>query len=120
MITKRIHNQISALYMSDDSSSKEFYSNLHKKWILNNNPVFNENRDIKQVIVTFMDITEHKELETELKKREERFKKIINGSIDGFAITNRDGKIIEVNKACRFNYCIIFIFNRNMEINYFS
>ena len=55
------------------------------------------------------DITERKKLETELKKREEKFKKIINGSIDGFVITNMYGRIIEVNKA----YCLLLGYTRN-------
>ena len=59
------------------------------------------------------DITERKNLETELKKREERFKKIINGSIDGFAITNMNGKIIEVNKA----YCQLLGYTQNEILN---
>ena len=59
--------------------------------------------------MTNTDITERKKLETELKKREEKFKKIINGSIDGFVITNMYGRIIEVNKA----YCLLLGYTRN-------
>ncbi|MBC8439791.1 MAG: PAS domain S-box protein [Deltaproteobacteria bacterium] len=46
---------------------------------------------------------------TEEKREEEQFKKIINGSIDGFVIVDINGKIIEVNKA----YCQLLGYTRN-------
>lgn len=76
-------------------------------------PIKNEFGEIENYIQVSRNITEQKKWETESKKREERFKKIINGSIDGFAITNMDGKIIEVNKA----YCQLLGYTRNEILN---
>ena len=58
-------------------------------------PIKNESGDIENFIQISRNITEQKKWETKLKKKEERFKKIINGSIDGFAITNMDGRILK-------------------------
>ena len=72
-------------------------------------PIKNESGDIENFIQISRNITEQKKWETKLKKKEERFKKIINGSIDGFAITNMDGRIIEVNEA----YCQLLGYTRD-------
>ncbi len=76
-------------------------------WVLvNADPVFNEKRDIKQVIVTFMDITDHKKTEDALRKNEKKYRRIntqLQNSIDSmptaYILWNTDSQVVEWNKV---------------------
>ncbi len=52
-------------------------------------------------LVTFVDMTERKKIEEGLRKREYRYRKILQTAIDGFWITDINGHFLEVNPPTR-------------------
>lgn len=48
----------------------------------------------------YRDITETKKMIVDLKESEERFRRLFEGALDGMAILNVDGEIVNVNSAC--------------------
>ena len=78
-------------------------------WVIVTATKISDNRFIGHAI----DITERIEYENKLKENEERFKGIINTSIDGFWIADVDGTIKEVNNA----YCSMTGFSPDQIVN---
>ncbi len=73
--------------------------------VINANPVFNEEKKIEQVIVTFMDITRLKQAEYEreqteaaLRESEKKYQSLFNNAQVALFRTSIDGKLIEINK----------------------
>jgi hypothetical protein len=64
-----------------------------KVWEERGEPIFDDNGIMIGVVEIATDITERKQAETELQKSEEKFRKIIETSPDGIAITSLDGII---------------------------
>jgi len=63
-------------------------------WVsVNGYPILDDKGDISEIIINFIDISERKKAEQELQKSEEKFRKIIETSPDGIAITSLDGTI---------------------------
>ncbi len=73
--------------------------------VISANPVFNEEKKIEQVIVTFMDITKLKQTEYEreqteaaLRESEKKYQSLFNNAQVALFRTSIDGKLIEINK----------------------
>ena len=73
--------------------------------IIGANPVFNQEKKIEQVIVTFMDITKLKQVVYELEQAEEalresekKYQSLFNNAQVALFRTSIDGKLIEINK----------------------
>lgn len=60
-----------------------------------------ENGNVLYYEGTIEDITEKKEIEEELKKSEIRYSKLYESMMDGFVITDMQGKILECNESYR-------------------
>lgn len=56
-------------------------------------------KDNPYTLLVINNITEHKEMEEELRLSEHKFKKIFDGSIDGIIIWDSNEKIIDINEA---------------------
>jgi PAS domain S-box-containing protein len=68
--------------------------NTNIVWVsVNGYPILDDKGDIIEIIINFIDISERKKAEQALQKSEERFRKIIETSPDGIAITAMDGTI---------------------------
>jgi len=78
-------------------------------WILvSAHPVFEEQGEVSQVIVTFIDITERKQTEEALRESANLHKSIITTSADGFWLLDNNGNFLEVNDA----YCQMIGYTR--------
>ncbi|MBN2122718.1 MAG: PAS domain S-box protein [Deltaproteobacteria bacterium] len=64
---------------------------------------------IRGVIVNSRDITERKQAEEALRERAEEYRAITNTSMDGFAVTDLDGRTLDVNDA----YCRMVGYSRD-------
>jgi PAS domain S-box-containing protein len=66
--------------------------------------VLDENGCLKKMIGTVQDVTEHKHDLFLVQESERKYRAIIETSLNGFYITDKDGNIIEVNDAyCRMS-----------------
>lgn len=81
------------------------------------NPVLNKDGETTGVICLTLDSSKKKMAEMQLEESAEKFKAIINASIDGFWLNNTEGKLMDVNPAC----CNMLGYSRdellNMHIN---
>lgn len=77
-----------------DKNSSVIYWENH--W----NPVLDQNGKTTGVICLTLDITGKKQAEIQLEESAEKFKAIIDASIDGFWLNDTEGKLIDVNNAC--------------------
>jgi PAS domain S-box-containing protein len=73
--------------------------------IISANPVYNQEKKIEQVIVTFMDITklkqavyEREQAEEALRASEKKYQSLFNNAQVALFRTSIDGKLIEINK----------------------
>ena len=55
--------------------------------------------DLKCVLSTFLDVTEHRRAEEAMRKSEERFRKLFESNTIGIAIADLAGRILEANDA---------------------
>ena len=55
--------------------------------------------DFDRVIAVVRDISERKQMDDALRKSEERHRSILNTAIDGFWLTDKQGRLLEVNEA---------------------
>ncbi len=65
----------------------------------NATPVYDENKNLNAVVVTFHDITERMKAEISLRESEAKFRSYIENAPDGIFIADEKGEYIEVNKA---------------------
>ncbi len=63
--------------------------------------------------IALTDISEHKEAEAKLKKSEERYRQIVQTSMDGFLIADSAGQLLDVNTA----YCQMTGYTRDELLN---
>lgn len=87
-----VRNQIVGV-PSDDQTKKI--------WLLvNTEPIFDtETKKLDEVLCTFIDITEQKNIGDALEESEERYRHIFENSPIGIGISGMDGKVITANKA---------------------
>ncbi len=95
----KIRNSVSQRHLNQNVESYEFEI-LHKNGVLKNvllrgSMIKYQNKDAILAVLT--DITMRKQQEQELMESEERFRKVIQQSTDGFTMINAEGKIIEWN-----------------------
>jgi len=62
-------------------------------------PVLNQEGQISHVVEMLQDITEQKGIEQELKKQEEKYRRVVETALDGFWVVNTTGWIEEVNQS---------------------
>ncbi len=75
-------------------------SGLSSVWLsVNAVPVFDDNGDIEQVVVTFVDITERKKAEAALRESEMRFEKMLNVVPDMISVHSPEMDILYSNWA---------------------
>ena len=74
---------------------------MSRTWLMvNTEPVFDlETKKVDEVICTFIDITEQKNIGDALEESEERYRHIFENSPIGIGISAMDGKVITANKA---------------------
>jgi PAS domain S-box-containing protein len=72
-----------------------------RTWLLvNTEPVFDpETKKMEEVLCTFLDITEQKNIGDALEESEQRYRHIFENSPFGIGISGMDGKVITANKA---------------------
>ncbi|MCF7875794.1 PAS domain S-box protein [Candidatus Bipolaricaulota bacterium] len=68
-------------------------------FIVNKYPYRDKNGSIIGIIGISHDITERKQIERELENSERRFRKILNTTSEGFWIANKEGNLLEANRA---------------------
>ncbi|MBU0516906.1 MAG: PAS domain S-box protein, partial [Proteobacteria bacterium] len=74
--------------------------NQETTWVtLNADPIFDDQGNISQVIVTFMDITDRKKAEDELRVEKERFQVLNDESPLGISLVGPDGRYEYVNPS---------------------
>ncbi|MBC9782891.1 PAS domain S-box protein [Heliobacterium chlorum] len=83
-------------------------SKNNTKWLLINAFPILHNHDLIHVMVTFVDITEHRRLLEEIRESESKLSKIITSTPVGICVTNEHGVYEEVNPA----YCLIYGYNK--------
>ncbi len=72
----------------------------HDRWLLIDSiPVVNPDGQTVQVVSSFLDLTERKQVEEALRQSEERFRAVFNRAAMGIARIDVDGRIIEANPA---------------------
>ena len=76
-------------------------------WVLvNANPIFDDNNNVTQVIVTFIDITKHKQADKAFLESEEKYSNLFHFSNDGILVHDLEGNILDVNQKAldQFGY----------------
>lgn len=91
---------------SEKDESVTFEYRFKKKdggwvWLLSQDTPFERDKDgkVTKFIGSFVDISDKKEFESQLKESEERFKNIFKTSPVGIAVVSPDGQWIEVNES---------------------
>lgn len=75
-------------------------NNKNDVWVLvNADPVWSNENELTQVIVTFSDITMRKNAEVALKLSEERYRTLVEQAMDGIFIADSIGNYIDVNRS---------------------
>lgn len=75
-------------------------NNENDVWVLvNADPVFGEKDEIFEVVVTFIDITERKEIEGALRKASVEIKDLYNNAPCGYHSLNNNGLIVRMNET---------------------
>ncbi|MFA5805019.1 MAG: PAS domain S-box protein [Melioribacteraceae bacterium] len=72
-----------------------------------------EEEEEARIVVSLLDITERKQAETRLQNSEQRYRNIIQTSMDGFWIADTEGRILDVNAA----YCQLIGYEREELLN---
>jgi len=78
------------------------YRSRPKDWIwvlVNAEPRLGKDGSVSEVVCSFTDITERKRAEEELRASEERFRNAFAHAATGMALTNLNGRFLEVNQA---------------------
>lgn len=74
-------------------------------WLLcNAAPQFTDGGKLRQVVVTFVDVSARKRMEQTLMRKEQHFRLLYENSINGVLMTSSDGRILNANLAA----CAIF------------
>ncbi|RTL31381.1 MAG: PAS domain S-box protein [Burkholderiales bacterium] len=69
-------------------------------WVLcNAAPQFAQDGRLRQVVVTFVDVTARKRMEQALARKDQRFRLLYENSINGVLMTHSDGRILNANQA---------------------
>ncbi|HWH70142.1 MAG TPA: PAS domain S-box protein, partial [Candidatus Sulfotelmatobacter sp.] len=67
--------------------------------VVNADPVFDNEHNLVETIVTFIDITERKQAEEELRESQERLQMIVRSEPECVKIVSSDGTLLEMNPA---------------------
>jgi PAS domain S-box-containing protein len=74
--------------------------NGERVWVAwTNKPIFDEDGRVREVLCIGNDITERKRAEESLEKSEKRYRELYRNLLDGSAVVNMEGSIIEFNPA---------------------
>ena len=86
------------------ASAELYNSDKETFWEVSASPIFDEKGDVIASVHITRDITERKRAEEALRQREERHRTILQTAMDGFWMSDMDGRILEVNETyCRMS-----------------
>jgi PAS domain S-box-containing protein len=67
-------------------------------------PILDESGDVAYAVVVVRDISERRQVETALKKAEEKYRNIFENAVDGMFQTTPEGKFLEVNASMAYSW----------------
>jgi PAS domain-containing protein len=79
-------------YFPDFQGSERYFFNTCS-------PIYDEEGRIQGAVQAIVDVTEREQLGQELRKSEEKFRTLVEASLDGIVL-HRDLKLLYVNQAC--------------------
>ncbi|HRG45008.1 MAG TPA: PAS domain S-box protein [Leptospiraceae bacterium] len=97
----RIKNTLKPIYNQIIGASR--LTTNDTVWLqVNGSPSFDSEGNLKEIAISFIDITEQRNAETELKVKESKYRTLMEQAVDGIFIANANQKYVEVNaKACQ-------------------
>ncbi|RYU95360.1 PAS domain-containing sensor histidine kinase [Emticicia agri] len=98
-IVRQIYNRVlagekqeSETKVPGSDGSAHFFQHKYK-------PIYDNSQKIIGAFVSSSDITAHKNTEMALRQSEEKYQYIVENALDGFIFSDRDGTIIDANRA---------------------
>ncbi len=67
--------------------------------VVNGYPVTNSQNEIEEIVISFIDITERKRAEEEIKTSEEKYRTLVEHASDAIFIADSDGRFLTVNSS---------------------
>ncbi len=104
---ERFHNEFNRALNGERVEGEKTVSTVkgEKRWLRYNfTPVKNADNNVEIVSYSSLDITDQKNVETNLAEQEQLINSIFNVVDVGICVTNKDGKFVKVNQA----YCDIY------------
>jgi PAS domain S-box-containing protein len=83
--------KVVGLSMSEDADTMWFIHSAR--------PIINEGGDVEKVVTSFVDITERKRYERQLRETKNRYQSLFDNSLVGIGLATPDGDIVEANDA---------------------
>ncbi len=90
--------------------------------LLSSSTLYNDDKEIKAILLLARNIAQHKSMEHELKKAMSYAQSIIDSSMDMIVATNDEGKITEFNKAAqrRYGFSIEEVMGRDVKFLHYN